>query len=727
MIKKPAILMVGEGIVNSYAQIFFSLDKIVGLVLLLCTFFNPVLGLSGLFCVILSNAMATALGYNKEHIREGLFGFNAILLGLALGFDYKPTPMYWAVLTVACIVLILNQVWISGVLTKYGLPSLSFPFLITIWIVVLALRQTHLLELVEHNIYLLNEQKLAGGTLLNTLELQAHSFSLPHIIESYFKSLGGVFFQNNLVCGILVGAVLLYHSRIAFSLTLLAFVWAWVCIEMAGTDLEWMRYQAGANFIFLAIAVGCFFVIPSVYSYLAVLLLVPVTIFAHLFFTRLLGPYYLPAYTVAFSFVTVAFVYLLRARAVHKYIYLTAIQYYSPEKTVYKEVNTISRYKKGVFKHIGLPFWGDWFVSQGHDGKITHLGPWAKAWDFIILDNEMKPYMNEGLTKEEYYCYNKPVLAPADGYVATVTEYIDDNPLAGMDLVQNWGNSVVINHGDGLYSQLSHLKKDSIKVRVGDYIKQGDVVASVGNSGRSPEPHIHFQLQKTPEVGAKTEDYPLAYYLVKDNGNQKFVSFERPKEGQIISNITPTALLAKAFGLLPGMKFTYTITRNKLTVENMWEVFTDAYNRTYIYCHTTESYAYFVNDGTLFYFTDFEGDRQSALYIFYLAAYKTLLGYTKDLVVGEEYPLTDFGNRLAMALQDFIAPFYRFVKVKYTAKHAHSSNEFAPDKIEIESAATVKFIGQAYKQNTFKITVENDRVQTIEAIHNKQKITVQCV
>ncbi|UPT68731.1 MAG: urea transporter [Sphingobacteriales bacterium JAD_PAG50586_3] len=472
MIKKHNIQTLAEGIVHSYAQIFFSQDKVLGLLLMLCTFLDPVLGVCGLFAVMLANLVATFLGFDKTQIREGIFGFNALLLGMAIGYDYRLTPAFWVVLSFAILLAIIVQAWLTGILSKQGLPVVSLPFILTAYIVTLAIRQTQLLEVVNHNAYLLDNTFFNPFGVLDTLEEGTKSLSFPTMIKGYFLSLGAIFFQAKLATGVLVGIGLLYHSRIAFSLTLLSFCWAWVCIDLAGAEMHWLKYQAGANFIFIAIAVGCFYIVPSLYSYLSVMLLVPLTIMAHLAFFKLFSTWMLPVYTLAFSFITIVFLAMLRARSVHQYLQLIVIQYYSPEKTIYKSLSSASRYKNNLFKHIQLPFWGDWFVSQGHNGKHTHLGDWSKAFDFIILDSELKQYHNGGTEKEDYYCYNKPVIAPADGHVIEVVDYVDDNNVAAMDMQKNWGNSIVIDHGDNLYSQLSHLKKDSLKVQAGSYVKK---------------------------------------------------------------------------------------------------------------------------------------------------------------------------------------------------------------------------------------------------------------
>ncbi|MEZ5083640.1 MAG: M23 family metallopeptidase [Bacteroidales bacterium] len=99
-----------------------------------------------------------------------------------------------------------------------------------------------------------------------------------------------------------------------------------------------------------------------------------------------------------------------------------------------------------------------------------------------------------------------------------------------MNLDQNWGNTIIIKHTEFLYSKLSHLKKGTIKVQTGNSIKKGDILAHVGNSGRSPEPHLHFQLQETPFIGSKTLDYPIGHYILHQASKFELKSYKRPGE-----------------------------------------------------------------------------------------------------------------------------------------------------------------------------------------------------
>lgn len=59
-----------------------------------------------------------------------------------------------------------------------------------------------------------------------------------------------------------------------------------------------------------------------------------------------------------------------------------------------------------------------------------------------------------------------------------------------------YGNYISINHGDSLYTLYAHLKKGSLLVNVGDTVIQGQRIAKVGSSGKSTDPHCHFEVYK---------------------------------------------------------------------------------------------------------------------------------------------------------------------------------------------------------------------------------------
>ena len=57
-----------------------------------------------------------------------------------------------------------------------------------------------------------------------------------------------------------------------------------------------------------------------------------------------------------------------------------------------------------------------------------------------------------------------------------------------------YGKMVEVAHGDGVITRYAHNQENLVKV--GDMVRRGDVVALMGNSGRSTGPHVHFEVHK---------------------------------------------------------------------------------------------------------------------------------------------------------------------------------------------------------------------------------------
>lgn len=75
---------------------------------------------------------------------------------------------------------------------------------------------------------------------------------------------------------------------------------------------------------------------------------------------------------------------------------------------------------------------------------------------------------------------NTPVHVIANGNVVSTKDYFFT------------GNTVIVDHGMGVFSLYAHLKQ--IDVKVGDHVKQGDQVGIVGKTGRATGPHLHWSM-----------------------------------------------------------------------------------------------------------------------------------------------------------------------------------------------------------------------------------------
>jgi urea transporter len=73
-----------DALLHGYSQIFFSLDRTFGIVLLIVSFTDPYVALSGLSAGLLANFAAYAMGYDHKGIREGMYSFNSIMMGMMM-------------------------------------------------------------------------------------------------------------------------------------------------------------------------------------------------------------------------------------------------------------------------------------------------------------------------------------------------------------------------------------------------------------------------------------------------------------------------------------------------------------------------------------------------------------------------------------------------------------------------------------------------------------------
>ena len=176
-----------------------------------------------------------------------------------------------------------------------------------------------------------------------------------------------------------------------------------------------------------------------------------------------------------------------------------------------------------------LPLGGRVLVYEGHDFYAHHrrvdltnpvvarLGvttnPTRYGYDFMPVNKKGEAYRGQGKRNEDWFGFGASVLAPAGGVVKEVRNTVDDNILGQKmfdfrlvfdDIKAFYGNYIVINHQNGEYSLLLHLKKGSVAVKVGDKVRQGQPIAQIGISGDSEFVHVHYQLQNATEINNET-------------------------------------------------------------------------------------------------------------------------------------------------------------------------------------------------------------------------------
>ena len=245
---------------NSYSAILFFNNKLLAAVIMLVSFFNFFAGLSGLVAVLVTVLIANSMGFDKIQLKNGIYSFNSLLTGIGMGTFFDPGLVFFTLLMLAALLTLMLSVTFGGWLHKYGLPFLSIPFVITFWFIVLPSSQFENLGLTQRNIYWMNEVYAIGGNQMLNFFQTMDALPVYKMVDIYLRSMSSIFFQDNLIAGLLIAIALLICSRIAFSLSVIGFVSAYFFAKFTGSAAASITYyNIGANYMMVAIAIGGFF------------------------------------------------------------------------------------------------------------------------------------------------------------------------------------------------------------------------------------------------------------------------------------------------------------------------------------------------------------------------------------------------------------------------------------------------------------------------------------
>jgi hypothetical protein len=142
------------------------------------------------------------------------------------------------------------------------------------------------------------------------------------------------------------------------------------------------------------------------------------------------------------------------------------------------------------------------------------------------IDGEFQS--GDPLDVRTYHAYAEPVFAVADATVTEAKDGLPDNvprtpagftPALPLSMQTLAGNTVVLEVGDGQFAHYAHLQPGSVKVKVGQRVRRGQLLARIGNSGDARWPHLHFQVATGPGI-LDSEGVPFVIdrFRAKDDG-----------------------------------------------------------------------------------------------------------------------------------------------------------------------------------------------------------------
>jgi len=395
------------------------------------------------------------------------------------------------------------------------------------------------------------------GVLLTTLPLWAQTASLSEAawpfptgaagwLDSFLRSMGMILFSPRPATGLLVLAAMLLWSRTMVLNGIVGWVFTILTAEMlANFGFRWMWLISAHNGFIAGMLLGSIVYLPGRATLLlSALAGVSASLLTLVMQTSFGGTGW--AYQPLPALLTVWIAVLaLSARSARHTVVDSQRRDLPPEYAWQKATLAMVRFGEPA-PLVAVPLAGTLVIAQSFDGSLSHRGAWSHALDFEL------PYeagSSGGILGARIYC-------PAAGVVELMCNDVDDNPIGVSNYSQNWGNHIVIRMDQGFWLMLAHLGKGTILVTAGQRVTLGQELGAVGNSGRSPAPHLHMHVQTGPLAGAPTLPFKLVNYIqvaTETDATPTWIQAGIPETGNLVRAALPVpATFSLAAGLAPG-------------------------------------------------------------------------------------------------------------------------------------------------------------------------------
>jgi urea transporter len=534
-----------RGVPRAYAVLFFSPSRRLGWTLLAISLLTPDIGLSGLGGALAAGMLALALGFDRGKVGNGYLLFNPLLVCLTLGLMNRVYAFPFATFLILWVGAILGAFFFAVALQSWigrqaGLSAQSIP----------ATTFAYLLYFLAFSIA---RPAFPPPAAFTTTWLDA-TF-LPSFWRSFFETFGAMIFEPRVLPGLGVFLALAAVSPLATLVATASFAVGVETMSLLGFPMSpegivW----CGFNFLLGGIALGTAYFAPSRASLLLALTCAFLCALIAPALATALHTFGLPPSALPYNLIVLTLVFALRQRTTVAGLHPSPAPGMLPESAGRFVALNAARFPHLDLPALNLPFKDDCVISQGIDGALTHRAPWNWALDFEIALHGQR-WTGAGDRLEDYHTFDRIVLAPCDGTVAAVVGHIRDNAPGGNNPEENWGNYLVIYADGGWYVLLAHLRQGSSLVAAGQRVIVGQPVARCGNSGRSPLPHLHVQVQDTPYPGTPTRPFCLRHYLevATPGATPRYRTSGLPREGAQLASPTELGSLHRLFSnWLPG-------------------------------------------------------------------------------------------------------------------------------------------------------------------------------
>lgn len=182
------------------AQVTFSSNVMTGLIFLVAIFYGAFstsmisVAIGAIAGLVFSTLTAQILGHKQSDIEQGLFGYNGLLIGIAIPTFFESSLGSWILLISLAILSTPLVKKMNAILSTLKLPSLTFPFVFLVWIGIFLGR------------YFLHQESTSVEIIKN--------YSIWSVmLEGFFKGFSQIFLINNPISGALILIGLFITSR----------------------------------------------------------------------------------------------------------------------------------------------------------------------------------------------------------------------------------------------------------------------------------------------------------------------------------------------------------------------------------------------------------------------------------------------------------------------------------------------------------------------------------
>lgn len=290
-----------DSVLRGIGQVMLQNNSYTGLLFLMGVFYNSLLlGCAALLGSVVSTLSAKLLGVERSSLEAGLFGFNGVLVAIALLHFLEPSWITWGYVVLASASSTVIMAAMLNIVKTWNIPTLTAPFVLTTLLFILACARFGQLH---------STGTLPSAGLPSTVINIEGIVTLSTILEGLLTGISQVFFQGSAITGLFFIAGLLISSRIiclaAIIGSLLGALVAW---GMGAAEPAIRAGAFGFNNVLTAIVFGggIFMLNKStiIYGILAVI----ITSFVYAALSAALEPLGMPAMTSAFILVVWLFI-----------------------------------------------------------------------------------------------------------------------------------------------------------------------------------------------------------------------------------------------------------------------------------------------------------------------------------------------------------------------------------------------------------------------------------